>query len=30
VGKDADIVVFDEGINVKYTICASKIIYKSE
>jgi N-acetylglucosamine-6-phosphate deacetylase len=30
VGKDADIVVFDEKINIKYTIVGSRIIYQNQ
>jgi N-acetylglucosamine-6-phosphate deacetylase len=29
-GKDADVVVFDEGINVHYSIAGGKIIYAKE
>ncbi len=29
VGKDADVIIFDDNINIKYTIISSKMIYTS-
>jgi N-acetylglucosamine-6-phosphate deacetylase len=28
-GMDADLVIFDEGVNIKYTIIGGRIIYAS-